>query len=45
MGLVALWHVAIFPDQGSGLCLLHWQVYSLPVSHRDALFFFFYLIN
>ena len=24
----------IFPDQGSNLCLLHWQVDSLPLSHQ-----------
>ena len=23
----------ILPDQGSNLCLLHWQVDSLPLSH------------
>ena len=27
----------IFLDQGSNLCLLHWQVYSLPLSHRVSL--------
>ena len=26
----------IFPDQGSNLCLLHWQVYSLPLSHQGS---------
>ena len=24
----------IIPDQGSNLCLLHWQVDSLPLSHQ-----------
>ena len=24
----------IFPDQGSKLCLLHWQADSLPLSHQ-----------
>ena len=24
----------IFPDQGSNPCLLHWQVYSLPLSQQ-----------
>ena len=24
----------IFPDQGSNLCLLHWQAVSLPLSHK-----------
>ena len=24
----------IFPDQGSNLCLLHWQVGYLPLSHQ-----------
>ena len=24
----------IFPDQGSNLCLLHWQAGSLPLSHQ-----------
>ena len=32
-GLVAPW---IFPDQGSNLCLLHWQVNSLPLSHQGS---------
>ena len=27
----------IFPDQGSNLCLLHWQVDSLPLSHQGSL--------
>ena len=28
----------IFPDQGSNLCLLHWQADCLPLSHtREAL--------
>ena len=26
----------IFPDQGSNLCLLHWQVESLPLSHQGS---------
>ena len=26
----------IFPDQGSNLCLLHWQVDSLPLSHQRS---------
>ena len=26
----------IFPDQGLNPCLLHWQVGSLPLSHREA---------
>ena len=26
----------IFPDQGSNLCLLHWQVDSLPLSHQGT---------
>ena len=25
-----------FPDQGSNLCLLHWQVDSLPLSHQGS---------
>ena len=28
----------IFPDQGSILCLLHWQADSLPLSHQGSLF-------
>ena len=28
----------IFPDQGSNLCLLHWQADSLPLSHQVSLF-------
>ena len=30
----------IFPDQGLNLCLLHWQVDSLPLSHQESLIFF-----
>ena len=26
----------IFPDQGLNLCLLHWQVGSLPLSHQES---------
>ena len=26
----------IFPSQGSNLCLLHWQVDSLPLSHQGS---------
>ena len=26
----------IFPDQGSNLCLLHWQADSLPLSHQGC---------
>ena len=26
----------IFPDQGANLCLLHWQVDSLPRSHQGS---------
>ena len=26
----------IFPDQGSNLCLLHWEVVSLPLSHQGS---------
>ena len=37
----------IFPDEGSNLCLLHWQANSLPLSHQGSpvffFFFFFYL--
>lgn len=25
----------VFPDQGSNLCLLHWQANSLPLSHQE----------
>ena len=36
----------IFPVQVSNLCLLHWQVNSLPLSHqgRPGFFFFFLAI-
>ena len=27
----------VFPDQGSNLCLLHWQADSLPLSHQGSL--------
>ena len=26
----------VFPNQGSNLCLLHWQADSLPLSHQDS---------
>ena len=26
----------IFPDQGSNLCLLHWQADSLPLGHQGG---------
>ena len=26
----------IFPDEGSNLCLLHWQLDSLPLSHHGS---------
>ena len=26
----------IFLDQGSSLCLLHWQADSLPLSHKES---------
>ena len=26
----------IFPDQGSNLCVLHWQADSLPLSHKGS---------
>ena len=26
----------IFPDQGLNMCLLHWQVNSLPLSHQGS---------
>ena len=26
----------IFPDQGLNMCLLHWQVDSLPLSHQGS---------
>ena len=27
----------VFPDQGSNLCLLHWQVDALPLSYQGSL--------
>ena len=37
----------IFPDQGSNLCLLHWQADSLPLSHQGSpvLLFNIYLFS
>ena len=38
----------IFLDQGLNLCLLHWQVDSLPLSHQGSpvhLFFFFSIME
>ena len=26
----------IFPNQGSNPCLLHWQVYSVPLSYQGS---------
>ena len=26
----------VFPDQGSNLCLLHWQAETLPLSHHGS---------
>lgn len=37
MGLSCSTACGIFPDQGSNPCLLHWQAYSLPLSHLEAL--------
>ena len=31
----------IFPDQGLNLCLLHWQVDCLPLSHQGSLIWYF----
>ena len=33
----------IFPGQGSNLCPPHWQVNSLPLSHRGSTYFFLFL--
>ena len=33
----------IFPDRGSKLCLLHWQVDSLPLSHQRSPLIFSFL--
>ena len=30
----------IFPTQGSNLCLVHWQVGSLPLSHQGGIYNF-----
>ena len=35
----------IFPDRGSNLCLLHWQVDSLPLSHQGILLSLFKHMN
>ena len=35
----------IFPTQGSNLCLLHWQVDSLPLSHLGSLNLLFFLLK
>ena len=35
-GLSSSTACGIFPDQGSNLCLLYWQVDSLPVSHQGS---------
>ena len=35
-GLSSSMACGIFLDQGSNPCLLHWQVYSLPLSHQGS---------
>ena len=35
----------IFPDQGSNLCLLYWQVNSLPLNHQGSPCSYFIYIN
>ena len=35
--------IGIFLDQGSNLCLWHWQVDSLPLSHQGSPLIFIYL--
>ena len=35
-GLRASVACGIYPDQGLNLCLLHWQVDSLPLSHQGS---------
>ena len=40
MGLDAPWQV----DQGSNLCLLHWQAESLPLDYHGSSLFFFFLL-
>ena len=44
-GLVALWHGGIFPDQGSNLHLLHWQVGSLPLNHQESPQYLFFQLQ
>ena len=34
----------IFPDEGSNLCLLHWQADSLPLSHQGSPVFYCQLL-
>ena len=36
LGLSCSAALGIFPDQGSNLCLLYWQVDSLPLSHQGS---------
>ena len=35
----------IFPDQGSNLCPLHWQVDSLPLDHQGNPWFVFFKVE
>ena len=37
LGLTISAACGIFLDQGSNLCLLHWQVDSLPLRHQGSL--------
>ena len=36
MGLVAPWHVGIFPDQESNSSFLHWKEDSYPLPHQGS---------
>ena len=35
----------IFLDQGSNLCLLHWQVDSLPLNHQGSPRIYYFLVS
>jgi len=37
MGLIALWYVGIFPDQGMNQCSLYCKVASQPLDHNGSL--------
>ena len=44
-GLVAPWHLEIFPDQELNRCPLHWQAYSSPLDLQGSLIVLNYYLS